>query len=66
MNRSIRTRQRLVGVSLLGLLFYFSPILTLFDKTTEWAGFPISYLYLFGIWLALILLAAWMVEGRKP
>ncbi|MBW9265878.1 MAG: hypothetical protein K1563_08460 [Candidatus Thiodiazotropha sp. (ex. Lucinisca nassula)] len=65
MNRSTQTRQRLAGVTLLGFLLFFSPVLTLFDKASEWAGIPISYLYLFGIWLALILLAAWTVEGRK-
>ncbi|MEW8507728.1 MAG: hypothetical protein AB2598_13585 [Candidatus Thiodiazotropha sp.] len=65
MNRSTQTRQRLAGVTLLGLLLFFSPVLTLFDKATEWAGIPVSYLYLFGIWLALILLAAWAVEGRE-
>ncbi|MEW7973075.1 MAG: hypothetical protein AB2540_08635 [Candidatus Thiodiazotropha endolucinida] len=65
MNRSTQTRQRLAGVTLFGFLLFFSPVLTLFDKASEWAGIPISYLYLFGIWLALILLAAWTVEGRK-
>ncbi|MBT3045513.1 MAG: hypothetical protein AB2660_01055 [Candidatus Thiodiazotropha sp.] len=65
MNRSTQTRQRLAGATLLGLLLFFSPVLTLFDKATEWAGIPVSYLYLFGIWLALILLAAWTVEGRQ-
>ncbi|MBT2997857.1 MAG: hypothetical protein KME56_14695, partial [Candidatus Thiodiazotropha sp. (ex Ctena orbiculata)] len=59
------TRQRLAGVTLLGLLLFFSPVLTLFDKAIEWIGVPVSYLYLFGIWLALILLAAWTVEGSK-
>ncbi|MBT2990193.1 MAG: hypothetical protein B6D72_14885 [gamma proteobacterium symbiont of Ctena orbiculata] len=65
MNRSTQTRQRLAGVTLLGLLLFFSPVLTLFDKAIEWIGVPVSYLYLFGIWLALILLAAWTVEGSK-
>ena len=66
MNRSIQTRQRLAGVALLGILLFFSPVLTLFDRAAEWAGIPISYLYLFGVWLVLILLTAWAVEGRKP
>lgn len=52
-------------MTLLGLLLFFSPVLTLFDKAIEWIGVPVSYLYLFGIWLALILLAAWTVEGSK-
>ena len=65
MNRSTHTRQRLAGVFLLGLLLLFSPVLTLFDKAVEWAGSPISYLYLFGVWLILIVLAALTVEQRK-
>ncbi len=65
MNRSTHTRQRLAGVFLLGLLLLFSPVLTLFDKAVEWAGIPISYLYLFGVWLILIVLAALTVEQRK-
>ena len=65
MNRSTHTRQRLAGVFLLGLLLLFSPVLTLFDKAVEWAGIPVSYLYLFGVWLILIVLAALTVEQRK-
>ena len=65
MNRLIRSRQRLSGVFLLGTLLLFSPIVTLFDKATELAGIPISYLYLFGIWSILILLTAAAVRGRK-
>ncbi|MBT2970807.1 MAG: hypothetical protein KME51_13055 [Candidatus Thiodiazotropha sp. (ex Ctena orbiculata)] len=65
MSNTPQTRQRLAGVTLLGLLLFFSPVLTLFDKAIEWIGVPVSYLYLFGIWLALILLAAWTVEGSK-
>lgn len=63
MHRSLLTRQRLVGVFLIGVLLLFSPALTLFDRATEWAGFPLSYLYLFGVWLLLVVLAAITVEG---
>ena len=66
MHRSILTRQRLVGVFLLGLLLLYSPALMLFDRTDEWGGFPISYLYLFGVWLLLVVLAAITVEGGDP
>jgi hypothetical protein len=43
MHHSILTRQRLVGIFLLGLLLLYSPALTLFDRAAEWAGFPVSY-----------------------
>lgn len=63
MRHSQLTRQRLVGVFLIGLLLLYSPALTLFDRAVEWAGFPLSYLYLFGVWLLLVVLAAITVEA---
>jgi hypothetical protein len=63
MRHSILTRQRLVGIFLVGLLLLYSPALTLFDRAVEWAGFPVSYLYLFGVWLLLVVLAAITVEA---
>ncbi len=63
MRHAILTRQRLAGIFLLGLLLLYSPVVTLFDRATEWGGFPISYLYLFGVWLLLVVLAAITVEG---
>lgn len=65
MQRSNLTRQRLAGVFLVGLLLLFPPALTLFDRADEWGGIPISYLYLFGVWLLLVVLAAVTVEGGK-
>lgn len=65
MPHSVLTRQRLVGVFLTGLLLLYSPALTLFDRAAELGGFPVSYLYLFGVWLFLIVLAAITVEVGK-
>ena len=65
MRHSALTRQRLVGVFVLGLLLLYSPVLALFDVAAEWAGFAVAYLYLFGAWLLLLVLAAFTVEGRK-
>jgi hypothetical protein len=58
MGHSILIRQRLAGIFLIGLLLLYSPVLTLFDRAAEWAGFPVAYLYLFGVWLLLVTLAA--------
>lgn len=66
MNRSNRTGQQLAGVFLLGLTLLFSPVLTLFDTATELAGIPVAYLYPFGTWLGLIIIAALLLEGRRP
>ena len=65
MHHSILTRQRLAAIFLMGLLLLYSPAMTLFDRASEWAGFPISYLYLFGVWLLLVVLAALTVESGR-
>lgn len=62
MHGSLLTRQRLVGVFLVGVLLLYSPALTLFDRASEWGGIPVSYLYLFGVWSLLVVLAAITVE----
>lgn len=63
MHRSLLLRQRMVGIFLLGLLLLYSPLMTVFDTAAELLGFPVSYLYLFGSWLVLLILTAWSVEG---
>ena len=65
MRYAILVRQRLVGIFLLGLVLLYSPALTLFDRAAEWAGIPVSYLYLFGVWLLIIVLAALTVEADR-
>ncbi len=59
-HRSTLTRQRLVLVFLAGVLFFFSPILSLFDRQVAWLGVPVLYLYLFGVWAVLIAVTAWI------
>lgn len=63
MRHSVLTRQRLVGIFLTGVLLLYSPAMTLFDRASELGGFPVSYLYLFGVWLMLVVLAALTVES---
>ena len=63
MLHSVLTRQRLVGIFLTGLLLLYSPATTLFDHAAELGGIPVSYLYLFGVWLLLVVLAAITVEA---
>ena len=63
MQRSVLTRQRLIGIFLVGILLLCSPALTIFDHATTWHGYPVSFLYLFGAWLLLVVLAALAVEG---
>jgi len=65
MHRSLLTRQKLIGIFLVGLLLLYSPALSLFDTVDEVGGIPVSYLYLFGVWLLLVVLAAVTVEGGQ-
>ncbi|MGQ5490320.1 hypothetical protein ACUH78_15850 [Thauera sp. ZXT1-4] len=54
--------QRLMAVFIAGLLLLNYPILSLFDRPLSVFGLPLLHLYLFGVWLGLIVAAAWIVE----
>ena len=63
MKRASPTRQRLAALGLLGIPLLTYPLLSLPDGSL--AGIPAGYLYLFGVWVGLISLAAWVAEGRS-
>jgi len=65
MHRSLLLRQRMIGLFLLGVLLLYSPLLSVFDTNAELLGFPVIYVYLFGTWIALIALIAWLVERGR-
>lgn len=58
------TAQRLVALFLLGGVVFNWPLLSLFNRSSEVLGIPLLYLYLFGAWLALIVLMAVVIEGK--
>lgn len=58
-------REKLVALFALGLLLFSPPLLLLFNSPNEYLGFPILYLYLFGIWAMLVALVATMAHSRK-
>ena len=62
MKRANPLRQRLSALGLLGVPLLTYPLVSL--PTGEIAGIPMPYLYLFGVWLLLILLAATIAERR--
>lgn len=62
MNRSSLTGQRLVAASLLGCVLFNYPALFLFNKFFTIFGIPLLYIYIFGAWLALIALMAYLAE----
>jgi hypothetical protein len=68
MDRSHKLRlsaQRLAALFLLGWLLFNFPLLALFNRSVEVLGIPLLYAYIFGAWLALILLMAVVIERRR-
>jgi hypothetical protein len=62
MRRANPLRQRLAAIGLLGVPLLTFPMLSL--PNGELGGIPASYLYLFGVWALLIVLAATVAERR--
>lgn len=62
MKRANPMRQRLAALGLLGVPLLTYPLLSL--PQGEIAGIPAPYLYLFGMWTLLIVLAAMVAERR--
>jgi len=64
---SIRNR-RLVGVFLLGIVFFNYPVLSLFNLSHLVFGIPLLYLYMFFVWAVMIGLIAWVTKVKvvKP
>ena len=65
MNRYSLTGQRLAGIFLLGSVLLNYPILYLFNTRGEVFGIPVLYAFLFGTWLVLVALMAWIIERRR-
>jgi len=62
MIKAALTAQRLVAVFVLGLVLVNYPILSAFDVPAAYFGIPVVYLYVFGVWAAVIALMAWIIE----
>lgn len=57
-------RQRFASLSVILLLVFVYPLISIADKKTTIAGIPLLFLYLFGVWLAAIWLL-WITAERK-
>ena len=62
MIRNTVAGQRLAALFLLGWLLFNYPVMSIFATTSVIAGIPVLYVYLFGVWAALIALMALVVE----
>jgi len=59
--------ERLVALFVLGGLVLTYPLLALFNRSGSVFGIPLLYVYLFGVWAALIALMALAVTaGERP
>jgi hypothetical protein len=65
MPNSARRRDRLVGLFVAGVVAFDPPLLNLFHGTVF--GWPVLYVYIFGVWALLIAALALVLErGREP
>jgi hypothetical protein len=62
MTKTSRRGPRLVGLFLLGCLFFNYPLLALFNVRASVFGIPLLYAYLFAAWALLIALLAVVME----
>ena len=62
MTASLRN-QRLLALFAAGWLLLNFPLLTLWDRGVTVAGIPLMPAALFGGWMLLIVIAAWIVEA---
>lgn len=58
--------ERIVALALLAALLFNYPVLSLFARDGWVFGLPILYVYLFGSWLLIILLAGLVLRRRPP
>ena len=58
-----RPKKKLVAITLAGFLLLNYPLAQVFSAPVFWFGIPLFYFYLFGIWLVIILLAAFILES---
>ena len=56
MTRENKKNKRLVGLFLLGFLFFNYPLLSLFNLRSYVVGIPLLYLYIFSAWTVLIVM----------
>jgi membrane protein implicated in regulation of membrane protease activity len=64
-SRGARLRDAAVVLPVLGAFLLMPPIIALFAGDAD-AGVPRVVAYLFGVWLALIVAAAWLARRLRP
>lgn len=60
-----KARDAILALTIFGALLLMPPILPFFDRPLSLGGVPLIVIYVFGVWLALIVLA-WVLARRVP
>ena len=55
-----KARDAILVLTLVGALGFLPPVLPFFDRPVFVFGMPLIVVYVFGAWLALIVLACWL------
>ena len=58
--RDRKTRDRSLILLVLGFVLLMPPVATMFNIDGRLLGIPVALIYLFAIWAALIVCAAWL------
>ncbi|MCP4070429.1 MAG: hypothetical protein GY742_01650 [Hyphomicrobiales bacterium] len=58
--------ERHAALFLFAIMVLSPPFLFIFDKSVQFAGIPVLYLYLFVVWALLIALLAFASELSRP
>jgi len=61
------TRERLAGLCALGVLLFSPSLIGIFDRGGDvtFFGVPVLLVYIFGVWAALVLVAAILIIRRQ-
>lgn len=60
-----KVRDLSILLPLAGVLLLMSPVLQVFNSLTPIFGIPLIVLYIFGVWLGLIILGAWLSRYQR-
>ena len=60
-----KVRDLSILLPLAGVLLLMSPVLQVFNSLTLIIGIPVIVLYIFGVWLGLIVLGAWLSRYQR-
>jgi hypothetical protein len=66
MHDADRLRERALALPVVCMVLFSPPLLTMLGQPVSVAGVPLSYLYVFGAWLLLILIGRRLAKRLRP